>query len=109
MKTDFYNVLQSELKRIDDVKTTKRREKVITGFTKDYKAIVNGQEYFVFNSNDYLGLRFDEEVKKAEHEASNIYGAGPGSVRFISGTYKVYKDLEKALAQFHGRDDAMIF
>lgn len=109
MKTDFYKVLQSELDRIDNVKTTKRHEKVITGFTEDHKAIVNGQEYLVFNSNDYLGLRFDEEVKKAEHEASNIYGAGPGSVRFIAGTYQVYKDLEKALAQFHGRDDAMVF
>jgi glycine C-acetyltransferase len=109
MKTDFYKVLQSELDRIDNVKTTKRHEKVITGFTKDHKAIVNGQEYLVFNSNDYLGLRFDEEVKKAEHEASNIYGAGPGSVRFIAGTYKVYKDLESALAKFHGRDDAMVF
>ncbi len=109
MKTNFYKVLQSELQRIDNVKTTKRHEKVITGFTKDYKAIINGQEYLVFNSNDYLGLRFDKAVKKAEHEASEKYGAGPGSVRFISGTYKVYKDLEKALAQFHDRDDAMIF
>ena len=109
MKDSFVKVLQSELARIDQAKTSKRQEKVITGFTADHKAIINGKEYLIFNANDYLGLRFDPDVKKAEHEASNTYGAGPGSVRFIAGTYQVYKDLEKALAKFHGRDDAMVF
>jgi glycine C-acetyltransferase len=109
MKNTFRTLLQSELQRIDTAKTTKRNEKIITGFTADHKAIIDSKEYLIFNANDYLGLRFDEDVKKAEHEASQIYGAGPGSVRFIAGTYKVYKDLEKALARFHGRDDAMIF
>lgn len=109
MKNKLYKILESEIQRIDASKTTKRKEKVITGFTPDHKAIINKKEYRVFNSNDYLGLRFDNEVKKAEHEASEKYGAGPGSVRFIAGTYKVYKDLEKKLAEFHGRDDAMIF
>lgn len=109
MKDTFINLLQAEIKRIDDAKTSKRFEKVITGFDSNHKAIINDKKYLVFNSNDYLGLRFDEEVKKGEKEAAEIYGAGPGAVRFISGTYKVYKDLEKALAKFHGRDEAMIF
>jgi len=109
MKDTFIKVLQAELDRIDQAKTSKRQEKIITGFTADHKAIINGKEYLIFNANDYLGLRFDEEVKKAEKEAAETYGTGPGAVRFISGTYQVYKDLEEALAKFHGRDDAMIF
>ncbi len=109
MKDTFINLLQAELKRIDDAKTSKRLEKMIVGFDANHKAIINGKKYLIFNSNDYLGLRFDEEVKKVEKEVVDIYGAGPGAVRFISGTFKVYKDLEKALAKFHGRDEAMIF
>ena len=109
MKKRFIKVLRSELNRVDNAKTSKRHEKVITGFDSDHRAIINNKKYLIFNANDYLGLRFNEEVKKAEHRASKIYGAGPGSVRFIAGTYQVYKDLEKALARFHGRDDAMVF
>ena len=93
MKKRFIKVLRSELNRVDNAKTSKRHEKVITGFTKDHRAIINNKKYLIFNANDYLGLRFNEEVKKAEHRASKIYGAGPGSVRFIAGTYQVYKDL----------------
>lgn len=109
MKKSFAKILQSELDRIDNSKTSKRHEKVITGFTKDHRAVINNKKYLIFNANDYLGLRFNEEVKRGEHKASKTYGAGPGSVRFIAGTYRVYKDLEKALAKFHGRNDAMIF
>jgi glycine C-acetyltransferase len=49
------------------------------------------------------------EVMKAEEEGTAQYGAGPGAVRFISGTYDVHTQLEAALAAFHGREEAMIF
>lgn len=106
-------VLKKELERIDLIKTTKRNEIVIEGFEKDGrnapKAIINGKKYSVFNSNDYLGLRFNDRIKKSEEEASERYGCGPGAVRFISGTMRIHKELEKELADFHGREDAMIF
>ncbi len=110
-KLQFFQTLQSEINRIDDAKVTKRNERIIEGFTmgKNPKAIVEGKEYAIFNSNDYLGLRHLPQIKEAEHQASQAYGAGPGAVRFISGSLKVHLDLEKALAKFHGRDDAMIF
>lgn len=107
----FFDLLKEEVSRLDEAKTSKRSEKVIEGFTKDPspKAVISGQEYQVFNSNDYLGLRFHPKLKEAEHQASEKYGTGPGAVRFISGTLKVHRDLEKALADFHGRDDAIVF
>ncbi len=109
-KQDFYNVLQSEVDRIDAAQVSKRKEIIIEGFSKEDspKAKIAGKEYRVFNSNDYLGFRHHPEVKKAEEKAAKEYGAGPGAVRFISGSLKVHRDLEKALALFHGRDDAMI-
>jgi glycine C-acetyltransferase len=61
------------------------------------------------NSNSYLGLGLRSDVIAAEEEGSRAYGAGPGAVRFISGTYDVHVELERKLAAFHGREAAMIF
>lgn len=110
-KQNFLQTLKSEVARIDSAKTTKRHERVIEGFTNSAspKAIIAGREYSIFNSNDYLGLRHNYALKKAEHEASEKYGTGPGAVRFISGTLSVHRELEKAVAKFHGRDDAIVF
>jgi len=38
-----------------------------------------------------------------------LFGSGPGAVRFISGSLKIHADLEKAVAKFHHRDDAIIY
>lgn len=110
-KSHFVETLQKELARIGQAKTAKRFEKVIEGFTKgpSPQALIGGKPYRVFNSNDYLGLRFHPQLKAAEHAASENFGTGPGAVRFISGTLKVHRDLEKAIAHFHGRDDAIVF
>ncbi len=110
-RNNFFSVLKHEIDRIDKAKTSKRFEKIITGFTKEKspKAIIGKEKYQVFNSNDYLGLRHHPLLKKAEREASEIFGTGPGAVRFISGSLKVHLDLEKSLAKFHKRDDAMVF
>lgn len=110
-KANFYQQLQAEIKRIDDAHTSKRQETIIEGFTlkPSPRALIGGKPFLVFNSNDYLGLRHHPGLIKADHQATNQYGTGPGAVRFISGALKVHRDLEKTLAQFHGRDDAMIF
>lgn len=110
-KQAFFQTLQAEVERLDNSKTSKRNEKVITGFTKDAspKAIINGREVRVFNSNDYLGLRHHPKLKQAEHEASETFGTGPGAVRFIAGTLEVHVQLEEELARFHNREAAMVF
>ena len=111
MNQKFQDILRSEITRIDSAGSTKRKEAVIEGFTKEAspKAIIDDKKYIVFNSNDYLGLRFHPSLLRAEEEASQKYGAGPGAVRFISGTMQVYKDLEQAVAKFHNRDAGMVF
>jgi len=110
-KKNFLNLLNQEINRIDEVKTSKRHERIIDGFTKNPapRAIINGKPYRIFNSNDYLGLRFRKELKKGEERASKKFGAGPGAVRFISGTLRIHKDLEEAIAKFHNREEAIIF
>ena len=66
------------------------------------------KEFIRMNSNSYLGMSLRPEVIKAEEDAVQQYGAGPGAVRFISGTYDVHIELEKKLASFHRREAAMI-
>jgi glycine C-acetyltransferase len=46
---------------------------------------------------------------RAEEQGTEMFGAGPGAVRFISGTYAPHVELERRLAAFHGRDAGMIF
>lgn len=110
-KEKFYESLKNEVKRIDESKTSKRFENLIEDFTDDPspRAIINGQKYAIFNSNDYLGFRHHPALKKAEHDATERLGTGPGAVRFISGSFKIHRQLEKKLAEFHGRDDAIVF
>jgi len=67
------------------------------------------QPFLRMNSNSYLGLGFHPEVIAAEEEGARRYGSGPGAVRFISGTYDVHVELERRLAEFHGREAGMIF
>lgn len=110
-RQQFLTVLKNEISRVDQAGTAKRHERIIDKFTPDPapRAIIDGKPYRIFNSNDYLGLRFHPQLKQAECQAGDIYGTGPGAVRFISGSTKVHRDLEQAIARFHGRDDAMVF
>ena len=69
-----------------------------------------GDKRFIrMNANSYLGLSLHPEVIEAEEVTARAMGAGPGAVRFIAGTHVQHVALERALAQFHGRDEGMIF
>ena len=97
--------------------TLKGEEKVITGiiaakggFGPRYLLAGQGEKEFLrMNSNSYLGLSLNKDVIQAEEEAGKKFGAGPGAVRFISGTFEPHVELEKRLADFHGREAAMVF
>ncbi len=112
MSTDnFLDLLKKEIETIDRSHTSKRKEKVIDGFTseKTPRAVIAGRKYFIFNSNDYLGLRFNKRLKEKEKKASEKYGTGPGAVRFISGTIALHQQLEEKIAKFHQKEAGMIF
>jgi len=67
------------------------------------------REFIRMNSNSYLGMSLRPELIEAEEAAVREFGTGPGAVRFISGTYTPHVELERKLAAFHGREEAMIF
>jgi glycine C-acetyltransferase len=67
------------------------------------------REFIRMNSNSYLGMGLRRDVVEAEEHATAMYGAGPGAVRFISGSYGPHLELEAKLAAFHAREAGMIF
>lgn len=111
------NVFTQALDELRKKGTAKGKEMVITGVKPAEGA--NGPRYFIegkedkeflkMNANAYLGLSFRQDVIEAEEDAVKKYGAGPGAVRFINGTYKPHIELEEKLAKFHNKEAAMIF
>ncbi|HYE35148.1 aminotransferase class I/II-fold pyridoxal phosphate-dependent enzyme [Methylocaldum sp.] len=110
-------LLKRELAQLDQSGMRKSREAIITAVLpprdgRGIRYLLKGEgerSFLRMNSNGYLGLAFHPEVMKAEEEGVRAYGAGPGAVRFISGTYEPHVLLEQRLAEFHGREAAMLF
>ncbi len=60
-------------------------------------------------ANNYLGLSGDLQTQQASIEATEKYGYGLSSVRFICGTQTVHKELEKAISSFLGTEDTILY
>lgn len=63
----------------------------------------------VWCSNDYLGMSQHPAVTEAMHHAIRLYGAGSGGSRNIGGTHCDYNLLESSLAEWHGKEAALVF
>lgn len=72
-------------------------------------AVKSGKRVVNFCANNYLGLANNAEIREAAKRAIDEWGYGLSSVRFICGTQDEHKRLEKAVSEFLGMDDAILF
>ena len=70
---------------------------------------MEGHKVLMFGSNAYTGLTGDERVINAGIEAMKRYGSGCAGSRFLNGTLDIHVQLEKELAEFVGKDEALCF
>lgn len=76
---------------------------------QDTEVIMNGKKVLMFGSNSYMGLTNHPKVIEAAIEATKKYGTGMAGSPFLNGTLTIHKDLEARLADYVGKEDAMIY
>ena len=76
---------------------------------QDTVVTINGKRVLMFGSNSYLGLTNHSKVKEASIDATRKYGSGMAGSRFLNGTLDIHIELEEKLADFVGKDDAIVF
>lgn len=76
---------------------------------QDTEVVINTKRVLMFGSNAYLGLTNHPKVKEAAIEATKKYGSGMAGSRFLNGTLDIHVELEKKLANFVRKDEAIVF
>jgi len=108
--------LRADVARLTEEGRAKSPERVIVGYVPGngtrgprYRLRGSDREYLRMNSNSYLSLSHHPQILSAADEASHSFGAGPGAVRFIDGTFAPHVALEERVARFVGRPAAKVF
>lgn len=76
---------------------------------QDTEVLINGKKVLMFGSNSYMGLTNHPKVIEASVEATKKYGTGLAGSPFLNGTLDIHKQLEARLAEYVGKEDAMIY
>jgi 8-amino-7-oxononanoate synthase len=109
--------MQKELrKKIADFKEANAiREKGLYPFfrpiesAQDTEVIIEGKKVLMFGSNSYLGLTCHPKIKEAAKKAIDKYGSGCAGSRFLNGTLDIHIRLEERLAEYVGKEAAVLF
>jgi len=70
---------------------------------------IGGEDVLMFGSNSYLGLTNHPKLKEASKKAIDKYGSGCAGSRFLNGTLDIHIELEEKLADFVGKEGALVF
>ncbi len=107
-KSTFFSGLQQNLDQLRDQGLYKP-ERVLASRQGSEVVAQDGSTLINMCANNYLGLSGEEWVAKASIDATEKYGYGLSSVRFICGTQTVHKQLEQAISKFLGTDDTILY
>lgn len=104
----FYGGLERELAHLREQGLYKP-ERVLASRQGAEVVADDGRTLINLCANNYLGLSGSQAMVQAAHEANETYGYGLSSVRFICGTQTIHKELERAIAEFVGMEDAILY
>ena len=76
---------------------------------QDTEVMINGKRVLMFGSNSYLGLTNHPKIKEATKKAIDKYGSGCAGSRFLNGTLDIHIELERRLANYVGKEAAVLF
>lgn len=107
MYNDFQKHLQAELASIKEQGLYKNEREICSA--QGAEITVAGKTVLNFCANNYLGLANNPELIKAAKQAMDERGYGMSSVRFICGCQDRHKDLERAIANFFGTEDTILY
>lgn len=107
-RQQFINKLAGNLDQLRDQGLFKK-ERIIASRQGAEVVCDDGRTLINLCANNYLGLSGDESMVQASIEATEKFGYGLSSVRFICGTQTVHKQLEQAIATFLGTEDCILY
>jgi glycine C-acetyltransferase/8-amino-7-oxononanoate synthase len=85
-----------------------RRTRLVSG-PQGPHVVLDGRPALMLCSNNYLGLADHPRVREAAADAARRWGVGSGASRLVSGTMTIHRRLEERLAEFKGRESALLF
>ena len=86
-----------------------RRRRTVSAAQEGAGVVVDGQRLINFCGNDYLGLNAHPALAQALARSAAVAGSGSGASHLVSGHTLEHERLEEELAQFTGRERALLF
>lgn len=77
--------------------------------TEGTEVVIEGRKILMIGSNNYLGLTTDPRVRQAAIDGIKRYGTSCTGSRFLNGTLALHQEAEERLAQFVGKEAALVF
>ena len=107
MCTDFIGQLREQ--QLVCKKAGLWRNRIMLDGPQETHVAIDGQDFLVFCSNDYLGLANHPALIEAVADGAQRYGIGAGASHLIIGHSTVHHKLEEALARFVGFPRTLLF
>lgn len=73
------------------------------------EVVYEGRRIIMCGSNNYLGLTTNPKVREAAKNAIDLYGTSCTGSRFLNGNMTIIEDLERELAEWVGKEAALVF
>jgi len=108
----MFGAIQKNLQhQLDEIRSAGlwKGERVLSSPQQARVGVQGRTEVLNMCANNYLGLANHPQVVRAAHEALEHWGNGMASVRFICGTQEPHKALERAISEFLGMEDTILY